>query len=132
MAQDEVHRRYDLGWNRGRVLGGEEHGAQLAAAQDGENGVTECVGSLSSKIPVSIAAYLRYVSTWKSSRQGGSTRTDDGIHLVLDKSVNEDGEENGIEAEGAKNGISEIDNDSIREILAESINEWLQTPTTCS
>lgn len=59
-------------------------------------------------------------------------RTNHRIHLVLDKSINEDREQNRIEVERAENGISQIDNNPIWQILAESIHEWLQTPTTGS
>ena len=60
------------------------------------------------------------------------TRTDHGIHLVLNKSIDEDREQNRIQAERAEDGIGQVDNNSLRYILAESINERLQTPTAGS
>ena len=57
-------------------------------------------------------------------------RTDHWVHLVLNKSIDEDGEQNRIEAERAENRISQVDDNSLWQVLAESINEWLQTPTT--
>jgi len=57
-------------------------------------------------------------------------RTNHRVHLVLNKSIDEDGEQNRVEAERTENGISQIDNNPVWQILAESIHEWLQTPTT--
>jgi hypothetical protein len=59
-------------------------------------------------------------------------RTNHWIHLVLNKSIDEDREQNRIKVERAENGISQIDNNPIWQIFAESIHEWLQTPTTGS